>query len=226
MAISLYDVDDLSSWLALARDMGEVRDIEGASWDLEIGAASELNYKHPSPPALLFDNVDGYDPGRRVLTGSMANARRLGMTLRLGTSLTDRNLVEALRDKPSEWVDGAPRHQAREVDSGPVLENVLKADHHGSCNGVTNAYLNAVNPQYVTASVAASNTFKHMNTQAKAMYTAHGEPWYRTDQNGTIVFRTPGSPGGGYTVSVLKGTTNMSGPSDAASVDAECNPIP
>jgi UbiD family decarboxylase len=129
MAISLDDVDDLRSWLALAREMGEVRDIEGASWDLEIGAASELNYKHPSPPALLFDNIDGYDPGRRVLTGSMANARRLGMTLRLGTSLTDRNLVEALRDKPSEWVDGAPRHQAREVDSGPVLENVLKADH-------------------------------------------------------------------------------------------------
>lgn len=128
MAISLADVDDLRSWLALARDLGEVRDVEGASWDLEIGAASELNYKRPSPAALLFDNVVGYGPGRRVLTGSMANARRLGMTLRLGTSLTDRQLVEALRDKPSEWVDGAPRHQAREVDSGPVLENLLKAD--------------------------------------------------------------------------------------------------
>lgn len=128
MAISLDDVDDLRSWLALARDMGEVRDIDGASWNLEIGAASELNYKRPSPSALLFDNIDGYRPGRRVLTASMANARRLGMTLRLGASLTDRQLVAALRDKPSEWVEGAPRHQAREVDSGPVLENVLKAD--------------------------------------------------------------------------------------------------
>jgi UbiD family decarboxylase len=128
VSISLDDVDDLRSWLALARDMGEVSDIDGASWDLEIGAASELNYKRPSPSALLFDNITGYGPGRRVLTGSMANARRLGMTLRLGTSLTDRQLVEALRDKPSSWVDGAPRHPAREVDSGPVLENVLKAD--------------------------------------------------------------------------------------------------
>lgn len=104
--------------------------------------------------------------------------------------------------------------------------NVLKADHHGSCNGVTNAYVNAVNPQWVTASVANSNTFKHMNTQAKTLYTAHGKPWYRTDQNGTIVFRTPGTPAGGYTVSVLKGTTNMSGASDAAATAAECNPIP
>jgi beta-lactamase superfamily II metal-dependent hydrolase len=107
-----------------------------------------------------------------------------------------------------------------------MLVKVLKADHHGSCNGVTNAYLNALNPQYVTASVAASNSYHHMHTQAKTMYTAHGKPWYRTDGNGTIVFRTPGSPGGGYTVTTLKGTTNMSGASDAASSASECNPIP
>ena len=103
---------------------------------------------------------------------------------------------------------------------------VLKADHHGSCNGLTNAYLNALTPQYVTASVASSNSYHHMHTQAKTMYSAHGDPWYRTDGNGTIVFRTPGTPGGGYTVTVLKGTTNMSGASDAASTATECNPIP
>lgn len=112
-------------------------------------------------------------------------------------------------------------------DLNPGMKvNVLKADHHGSCNGVTNAYLNATNPTWVTASVANSNSYGHMHNQAKAMYTAHGKPWYRTDQNGTIVFRTPGTPGGGYTVSVLKGTTNMSGASDATSTQAECNPIP
>jgi beta-lactamase superfamily II metal-dependent hydrolase len=104
--------------------------------------------------------------------------------------------------------------------------NVLKADHHGSCNGVTNAYVNAVDPQYVTASVANVNSFAHMHTQTKTLLGAHGKPWYRTDGNGTIVFRTPGTPGGGYTVTTLKGTTNMSGASDAASVSAECNPIP
>ncbi|CAN5149845.1 hypothetical protein BH09GEM1_BH09GEM1_22470 [soil metagenome] len=103
---------------------------------------------------------------------------------------------------------------------------VLKADHHGSCNGVTNAYLNALTPQYVTASVASSNSYHHMHTQAKTMYSAHSEPWYRTDGNGTIVFRTPGTPGGSYTVTTLKGTTNMSGASDAASSATECNPIP
>jgi competence protein ComEC len=104
--------------------------------------------------------------------------------------------------------------------------NVLKADHHGSCNGVTNAYLTALNPDYVTASVGSVNTYGHMHNQAKAVYAAHGKPWYRTDGNGTIVFRTPGTPGGGYTVAVAKGVKNMAGASDAASTQTECNPIP
>jgi beta-lactamase superfamily II metal-dependent hydrolase len=112
-------------------------------------------------------------------------------------------------------------------DLNPGMKvNVLKADHHGSCNGVTNAYVNATNPSWVTASVANSNTYGHMHNQAKALYTAHGKPWYRTDQNGTITIRTPGTPGGSYTVSVLKGTTNMSGGSDATSTQTQCNPIP
>ncbi len=104
--------------------------------------------------------------------------------------------------------------------------NVLKGDHHGSCNGVTNAYVNTVNPDWVTASVGATNTYGHMHTQAKDLYTAHGKPWYRTDQNGTIVFRTPGTAGGGYTASVLRGSSSMSGSPDRTSSQTQCNPVP
>jgi len=103
---------------------------------------------------------------------------------------------------------------------------VLKADHHGSCNGVTSAYLRALRPELATASVGAINSYGHMHEQAKAMYGAQHIPWYRTDQNGTIEFRSPGRAGGGYTVHVQRGTTDMSGPSDKHSTQAECNPIP
>jgi competence protein ComEC len=103
---------------------------------------------------------------------------------------------------------------------------VLKADHHGSCNGVTSAYLRALRPELATVSVGAINSYGHMHEQAKAMYRAQHIPWYRTDQNGTIQFRSPGTPGGGYTVHVQRGTTNLSGPSDKQSTQAECNPIP
>jgi 4-hydroxy-3-polyprenylbenzoate decarboxylase len=126
--VSLENVNDLRDWLALAGELGEVRTLTGAHWDKEIGAASEVNYKRPSPPALLFDDIEGYRPGQRVLTASMANARRLGMTLRLGTDLDDRALVEALRTRPSEWVDNAGKYPAQVVGSGPVCQNVITAD--------------------------------------------------------------------------------------------------
>src|SRR3712207_8033612 len=42
-------------------------------------------------------------------------------------------------------------------------------------------------------------------------------PIYRTDQNGTITIRSPGTRGGGYSVRVARGTASASGPSDRAS---------
>jgi competence protein ComEC len=92
--------------------------------------------------------------------------------------------------------------------------DVLKADHHGSCDGVSDLYLDVVHPSYVVASLGAHNDYGHMHTQAKATYARHGIPWYRTDQNGTITIRSPGTPGGGYKVTVERGTTNATGPSD------------
>jgi len=132
------------------------------------------------------------------------------------------------------WIAGDAEQQAIDwflgkarYDRKPGMRvSVLKMDHHGSCNGVTNAYLDALHPQWATASVGAINGYHHMHAQAKALYRAHGIPWYRTDQNGTITFRSPGTPGGKFTVSVQRGTTNKSGPSDKRSTQKDCNPIP
>jgi len=112
-------------------------------------------------------------------------------------------------------------------DRNPGMRaDVMKADHHGSCNGVTNAYLDAIHPRWAAASVGAVNSYHHMHEQAKAVYRAHGVQWYRTDQNGTITFRSPGTPHGGYTVSVSRPGIDASGPSDRRSTQSECNPVP
>jgi len=104
--------------------------------------------------------------------------------------------------------------------------DILKADHHGSCNGVTNAYINALDPQLLVASVGNVNGYGHMHTQAKTLYRAHHVPWYRTDQNGTIEIRSPGTPGGKFTATVQRGARDMKGSSDKHSTQAACNPIP
>ncbi len=100
--------------------------------------------------------------------------------------------------------------------------DVLKADHHGSCNGVTDAFLDLVKPALLVVSVAAQNDYGHMHTQAKAMYRTHHVRWYRTDRNGTITIESDGTRGSIATVSKPRGRVNMSGASDRTSTLADC----
>jgi 4-hydroxy-3-polyprenylbenzoate decarboxylase len=116
---------DLRAWIAAAEQAGELEHISGASADLEIGAASQLNYRRKRPRALLFDNITGYQPGQRVLTSSLASSSLMGMSLGLGAGLSDSALVESLRGGPATWAEAASQRPAREVSSGPVFENIL-----------------------------------------------------------------------------------------------------
>jgi UbiD family decarboxylase len=107
---------------------GELRHVRGAHWDLEIGAIAELSYRARTPMALLFDDIQGYRSGQRVLTGSTGSAERLARTLRLGEGLDDAGVVEALRGKPSIWAAAAAQYPVRPVSSAPFHENVVEGD--------------------------------------------------------------------------------------------------
>lgn len=103
--------------------------------------------------------------------------------------------------------------------------DVLKADHHGSCNGITSRLLDLLTPTYVTMGVSSTNTYHHVHTQTKTLLSAKSIPWYRTDENGRITFTSPGTVGGGYTLSYSRGSASMSGSADAASSDTSCNSL-
>jgi UbiD family decarboxylase len=117
---------DLRLWLDEARALGELTDVRGASSNLEIGAISEMNVKKASPPALLFDEIDGYPKGFRVLTCSTSSPARLSSLLRLGVERSHHALVQTLRGRPARWKADAPRFEPVVVDGGPVLENVQR----------------------------------------------------------------------------------------------------
>lgn len=120
-----------------------------------------------------------------------------------------------------DWFDrvaGYSRNPGMKVD-------VFKADHHGSCNGVTRRYLDLTRPSMLVVSLGAMNDYGHMHEQAKALYRRHGIPWYRTDQNGTITLRTPGSAGGKYSVSVEHGGQDLAGPSDRRANQKRCGGV-
>lgn len=116
---------DLRRWLAEVGEAEELIRVRGADPNLEIGAASQINYRRDHPKALLFEDIAGHLGGRRVLTGSVANPGLLGRTLGLGGRLDDQELVAALGPKPSEWVAGAAHCPALPVDDGPLLSHTV-----------------------------------------------------------------------------------------------------
>jgi 4-hydroxy-3-polyprenylbenzoate decarboxylase len=112
---------DLREFVDRAEAEGELKRIVGADWNLEIGAITEVLALRPDPPAALFDGIPGYPPGYRVLTNTMNNHRRTGWALGLGDDLRGIELVQAIREKLRGFQPVPPR----EVESGPVLQNVL-----------------------------------------------------------------------------------------------------
>jgi UbiD family decarboxylase len=116
---------DLRTWLREADAAGELRRVEGAHWELEIGALSQVNYRRDTPRALLFDAIKDYQPGWRVLTGSVSNPRLLGSVLGLGWECTDESLLDRLAVGPGEWARRAGEFAAVTVPDGPLLSTVV-----------------------------------------------------------------------------------------------------
>ena len=90
---------DLRDWLTKVDEMGELKRLEGADWNLDIGTISGLNIRKEIGAALLFDNIKGYPKGFRVLTCSTHTRRRLEFTFNLPESASTMNLVESMREK-------------------------------------------------------------------------------------------------------------------------------
>ncbi len=128
------------------------------------------------------------------------------------------------------WMAGDAEHEALDWMNGPadyastpgMRVDVLKADHHGSCNGVTERYLDATRPSVVVVSVGAINDYGHMHVQAKNAFARRQIPWYRTDQNGTITIRSAGTAGSKYSIRLEHPGVSLAGPSDRVAHQPKC----
>ncbi len=119
---------DLRAWLDEVRKFGELKDVIGADWKLELGAISELNVKKDLNRALLFDEIAGYPKGFRVLTCSTSSPGRLSSILRLGLEKNHHELVQKLRGKPASWQAQAPNYDPVVLERGPIFENVRSGE--------------------------------------------------------------------------------------------------
>jgi len=181
------------------------------------------------------DSDDPCGDGRRQCVIPLRGGAHLDVLAPLSMPATQNDRSVALKLVGADstgftmWLAGDAEHPALagfdlEGDAAVpgMRANILKADHHGSCNGVTPRYLALVRPDTVLVSVGAGNDYGHMHEQAKGAYRAAGVPWYRTDRNGTITVHASGTPGSSYRVTPSRAGISLNGPSDRLSRQLEC----
>ena len=83
-----------------------------------------------------------------------------------------------------------------EVESKITDENlkstVLKVAHHGSKYSSTATFLNKVNPEYAVIMTGLGNSYGHPHSIVLQKLEKIGAKIYRTDESGTIIFKTNG----------------------------------
>lgn len=118
---------DLREFINKCEQGGQLKRIDGADWNLELGVITEILSREPGPPMVLFDNIVGYPAGYRVAVNLFADTRRMAWLIGTPPSpnFTETDLVRLWRQRIKEGTKLLP---PVEVKEGPVTENV----HQGS----------------------------------------------------------------------------------------------
>jgi 4-hydroxy-3-polyprenylbenzoate decarboxylase len=112
---------DLREWLGQVERLGELRHVEGADCELEIGAVADMARKECTiPPCLLFDGIKGYPRGHRLALGLLNSIKRVALTTGMPVDLPTMDFVRLWRERTKALNPIAPE----EVKDGPFFENV------------------------------------------------------------------------------------------------------
>ena len=120
-----FTYEDLREWIEEADKLGEVRYVDGLSWEREIGMATELLHHSDPAPAAVFDNIPGYPKGFRVLT-NFFGGKRQNMTIGFAEGLNRLELSEGFLEVYENEDNQPVLHEI--VDDGPIFENVITGD--------------------------------------------------------------------------------------------------
>jgi len=116
---------DLRAFLAEVKASGELEEISGAHWNLEIGALTELFAERTPRPALLFDAIPDYPKGRRVLSNLLFSPLRQSLALGVSADFRGIPLVETIKAKLADFKPVPPA----EVKNAPILENIVQRNN-------------------------------------------------------------------------------------------------
>src|SRR5207302_9126848 len=106
----------LRSWLEQVRELGELREVHGASGELEIGTIVDILMERAGNPAVLFDDIPGYKPGYRVVGNVLTSPARVALSGGLDPGMSKLDLVRAWQQINASSETAAHQY----VKDGPV----------------------------------------------------------------------------------------------------------
>lgn len=112
---------DLRDFLNKVGELGKLKVINGADWNLEIGSITVLSQEEDKDtPAIIFDNTKGYPEGYRILVNALGSSQRSALALGLPFGLTPLEYVTLWKERLGTFKPVPPIL----VKKGPLLENV------------------------------------------------------------------------------------------------------
>ena len=111
---------DLREWIDQVEALGELRHVEGASCDLEIGTIVDIAIEEVGRPAFLFDEIPNFAAGRRVLANVLTSPARVALASGMDPKADQLSIVQGWRKIFARM----KQEPVREVSDGPVLQNV------------------------------------------------------------------------------------------------------
>ena len=115
---------DLREFVQTLQKMDQIKLLDGASPDLEIGGVTQLAAESGKRPALMFDGLKGFPRGYRVLTNAIANRTRERLVFGVPVDLSDKDAGKFWKDKFKQYAPIPPK----DVTDAPVKENILLGD--------------------------------------------------------------------------------------------------
>ena len=116
---------DLRDWIDGVDALGQLRVVDGASWQEDIRRITEMLDHTPESPCVLFDNIPGYPQGWRVIANTNGTAERQAWTLDMAREQANHEGLLARWEGILNQLE--PRHPEI-VSSGPVMENVVEGE--------------------------------------------------------------------------------------------------
>lgn len=116
-----------------------------------------------------------------------------------GTNKNDYSVVLKMEYGETSFVftgDATKKVEKKILDAFSPQEldcDFLKSGHHGSKTSSSEAFITTLSPEIIAISCGLNNQYNLPSPEVLALYDEYKIPYYRTDQEGTLVFITDGT---------------------------------